>query len=215
MRFLELPADSYEKHIVKLNVNRVKRDEPSEMDRFVFVISRCIEDSSTYGKVYIELVPENRVPIFHDKLVNAKKREIKDEDFDERDLDGKKSVDIGTCIKIIKSVSDFATNYIAVVQDQNCQQEYYELLTKNRGLVGKLKNRPKISFAPEFHFEMCKYKDEQKKSELENSVKNIKELEGLAETFEDIVSQLEAKKSKVENRETSECLRSFYQPREN
>lgn len=212
MGFLELSADSYEKYIVKLNVNRIKRDEPSAMDRFVFVFSRCIDDSSTYGEVHIELVPESSVPIFHDKLVNAQKREIKDVDFE----DGNKAVMIGDSIRIIKNISDFATNYIAVVHDPNLLRDrYHWLLTRNRGHIGKLENRPTTSFAPEFHFEMCKYQDEQKKSELDNSVKNIRELEGLAETFEDIVSQLEAKKSKVENRETSECLRSFYQPREN
>jgi hypothetical protein len=207
VKFLELPADSYEKYIVKLNVNRRQRDESSDMDRFVFVLSRCIEDSSSYGKVIIELVPEREVPIFHDQLTNAQKREIKDDDFE----DGSKAVWIGDGIKILKNISDFATNYIAVVHDPNSLQDrYHWLLSRNRGHIGKLENRPSTSFAPEFHFEMCKYQDQQKKLELDNSVKNIRELEGLVETFEEIVTQLEAKKSKVENRETSECLRSFY-----
>lgn len=179
------------------------------MDRFVFVFSRCIEESSTYGKVYIELVPEREVPIFHDQLKNAQKKEIKDQDFEDNGL----SVSVGDDIKIIKNVSDFATNYIAVVHDPNLNQDkYHWLLTRNRGHIGKLENRPFTSFAPEFHFEMCRYRDKQEKAEIENSMKNIKELEGLAQTFEEIVAQLEAKKSKVENRSAGECLRSFYQP---
>ncbi|MCH5584812.1 hypothetical protein MK805_07475 [Shimazuella sp. AN120528] len=209
MKFLELPACSYEKYIVKLNVNRVKRDQPSTMDRFVFVFSRCIEESSTYGDVDIELVPEKEVPIFHDALKNAQKREIKDQDFEDNGL----SLQIGNDIKIIKNISDFATNYIAVVHNpNNGQDKYHWLLTRNRGHIGKLENRPFTSFSPEFHYQMCKFQDEQEKSEIENSVKNIKDLEGLAGTFEEIVSQLEARKSRVENRTTGDCLRSFYQP---
>jgi hypothetical protein len=211
VKFLELCADSYEKYIVKLNVNRINRDETCVMNRFVFVFSRCIEDSSTYGKVFIELVPENRVPIFHEKLVNVQKREIRDEEFE----DGTKAVVIGEGIKIEKNISDYATNYIAIVKDPNRQQDQYHwLLNRNRGKKGKLENRPSTSFAPDFHYQMCQYQDEQKKIELDNSVKNIKELEGLAQTFEEIVTQLETEKAKVENREPGECLRSFYQPRE-
>ncbi|WP_028777057.1 hypothetical protein [Shimazuella kribbensis] len=213
MRFLELPADSYEKYIVKLNVNRAKRDEPSEMDRYVFVFSRCIEDSSTYGSVIMELVPEREVPIFHDTLTNAHKREIKDEHFDELALDGMKSVDIGSYISIIKSVSDFTTHYIAVIEDADRKQKkYYGLLSKNRGNKGRLEYQKYTSFAPNFHVEMCDYEAEQKKIDLENSVKNVQELEGLADTFQEIVSGLEQKKKQVENQQvTGECLRSLYQ----
>jgi hypothetical protein len=209
---LELPADSYEKYIVKLNVNRAKRDEPSEMDRYVFVFSRCIEDSSEYGSVIIELVPEREVPIFHEKLTNAHKQEIRDEDFNEFGLDGKKPVEIGSYISVIKSVSDFSTDYIAVVEDADRKQvKYYGLLSKNRGNKGKLEYLKYTSFAPNFHVEMCDHEAKQKKIDLENSVKNVQELEGLADTFQEIVSGLEQKKKQVENRETGECLRSLYQ----
>jgi hypothetical protein len=202
--FLELSPDLYEKFIVKLNVNRALDKTSSRDDNFVFVFSRCIDDSSTYGHVQMELVPEREVPIFHDNLKNVQTMEIKDHHFDENELDGKKSVPIGDSIKIIKNKSDFDTKYIAVVSGDRV--EYHLLLTKNRGNVGKLEGMPYTSFSPKFDRDVIKYKTKWKIDEIENSERNIKELEGL-ENVEEIVGKLEQKKLEVENRTASEYLR--------
>jgi hypothetical protein len=86
--------------------------------------------------------------------------------------------------------------------------EYHLLLTKNRGNVGKLESMPYTSFSPKFDKDVIKYKTKWKIDEIENSERNIKELEGL-ENVEEIVGKLEQRKLEVENRAASEYLRLF------
>lgn len=210
MKFLQLSAETHQKYIVKLNVLRRTRDEFSDFQRFVFVFSQNIEDSSSYGKVVIELVPEREIPLFHENLKNVENHEVKDEQFVDSQV---VPIDSKGKIKIIKDVGDFTTNYIAkIICDESEQTPHYHLLlTRNRGLKGKLENAPSAAFAQKFQIAVCDYKASLEKQDLEKSVARIQQLGDSVGTREEIIHELNQQKLQVETRSVSDCLRSFYQ----
>jgi hypothetical protein len=206
--FLELSPDLYEKFIVKLNVIRNTKDD-LHGDNYVFVFSRCIDDSSNYGRVLIELVPERNVPNFHENLKNEERIEVKDHDFDENESDGTKAVSIGESIKIIKSKGEFETQYVAVVEEEQASQaKYYLLLTKNRGFRGKFEEFPYTHYPLHFEIKKMEYKAEQKIDKIDSSIEYVKEVEGIDEWIEEVVHRMEKQKADTEQLK-GEYLRSF------
>lgn len=207
MKFLRHQTDTHNKYIVKLSVIPKNQELICKLDQFVFVFSEGVESSSAYaGDTDIELVPVRSIPIFHENLPHLVKREIKDEEFAEG------SVRIGSSFKITKDASNYRTNYVVEALNRvTGEVKRHLLLTRNRGEIGKLENMPPVTFSPDFQHNICDYETERAVSEIETSIKHVRELDGDIDCLDQIVAALEQKKSKVQAPTVADCLRSFQQ----
>jgi hypothetical protein len=161
VKFLNLPSNSYNHYIVKMDVVLSNfKEKYQHLCDYAFIFSVYKEEDSKFGEVKIEFVPEKEIPVFNNEVLEASIHELNENSFDEN-----KTFSLGRHIDIIKNESDFDTKYIAVLKNQPDSQppkdKYVWLLSHNRGKTGKLECEPFYYFSPWFQLNVSDLKAKQ------------------------------------------------------